>query len=103
MHLMYYDSPDGKRIYTLKKTAPDGRPTKSAHPGEPPSWSAFVVGDKHCPAGRADTAASLAPSRFGVCFIPAARFSPDDKFQRHRVTIKKRFGLLPTQKPDVEI
>lgn len=26
-----------------------------------------------------------------------ARFSPDDKFSRHRITIKKRFGLLPTQ------
>jgi len=26
-----------------------------------------------------------------------ARFSPDDKFSRHRVTVKKRFGLLPTQ------
>ncbi|KAL6946636.1 snoRNP complex protein [Hanseniaspora osmophila] len=25
-----------------------------------------------------------------------ARFSPDDKFSRERVTIKKRFGLLPT-------
>ncbi|KAI9189121.1 snoRNP complex protein [Blastocladiella emersonii ATCC 22665] len=24
-----------------------------------------------------------------------ARFSPDDKYSRHRVTIKKRFGLLP--------
>ncbi|KAJ9477858.1 H/ACA ribonucleoprotein complex subunit NOP10, partial [Pseudozyma hubeiensis] len=28
-----------------------------------------------------------------------ARFSPDDKFSRHRVTIKKRFGILPTQLP----
>jgi len=28
-----------------------------------------------------------------------ARFSPDDKFSRHRYTIKKRFGLLPTQQP----
>ncbi|OAV88673.1 H/ACA ribonucleoprotein complex subunit 3 [Puccinia triticina 1-1 BBBD Race 1] len=28
-----------------------------------------------------------------------ARFSPDDKFSRHRVTIKKRFGVLPTQLP----
>ncbi|KAL6563804.1 hypothetical protein OROGR_002763 [Orobanche gracilis] len=27
------------------------------------------------------------------------RFSPDDKFQRQRVLLKKRFGLLPTQKP----
>ena len=26
-----------------------------------------------------------------------ARFSPDDKFSRHRVTLKKRFNLLPTQ------
>ncbi|XP_075709305.1 H/ACA ribonucleoprotein complex subunit 3 [Rhinoderma darwinii] len=28
-----------------------------------------------------------------------ARFSPDDKYSRHRVSIKKRFGLLLTQKP----
>ncbi|KAJ3099463.1 snoRNP complex protein, partial [Physocladia obscura] len=26
-----------------------------------------------------------------------ARFSPDDKFSRHRVTLKKRFGLLLPQ------
>lgn len=29
----------------------------------------------------------------------AARFSPDDKFSRQRVLLKKRFGLLPTQQP----
>ncbi|XP_009608322.1 H/ACA ribonucleoprotein complex subunit 3-like protein [Nicotiana tomentosiformis] len=28
-----------------------------------------------------------------------ARFSPDDKYSRQRVLLKKRFGLLPTQKP----
>ncbi|KAL3828058.1 hypothetical protein ACJIZ3_016860 [Penstemon smallii] len=28
-----------------------------------------------------------------------ARFSPDDKFARQRVLLKKRFGLLPTQQP----
>ncbi|KAI0299852.1 Nop10 family nucleolar RNA-binding protein [Russula brevipes] len=28
-----------------------------------------------------------------------ARFSPDDKFSRHRVTIKKRRGILLTQLP----
>eukprot|EP00117_Sycon_ciliatum_P021218 scpid95765/ scgid18661/ H/ACA ribonucleoprotein complex subunit 3; Nucleolar protein 10; Nucleolar protein family A member 3; snoRNP protein NOP10 len=60
MHLMYYMDDAGKRIYTLKKSGPDGKPTKSAHP---------------------------------------ARFSPDDKFSRHRVTLKKRFGLLLTQQP----
>ncbi|XP_007561756.1 H/ACA ribonucleoprotein complex subunit 3 [Poecilia latipinna] len=26
-----------------------------------------------------------------------ARFSPDDKFSRHRVLVKKRFGILLTQ------
>ena len=30
---------------------------------------------------------------------PAARFSPDDKFSRQRLTLKKRFGLLLTQQP----
>ncbi|KAL2913483.1 snoRNP complex protein [Polyrhizophydium stewartii] len=28
-----------------------------------------------------------------------ARFSPDDKYSRHRVTLKKRFGVLLTQLP----
>ena len=30
---MYFTAPTGRRMYTLKKTAPDGSPTKSAHPG----------------------------------------------------------------------
>ncbi|KIV92135.1 H/ACA ribonucleoprotein complex subunit 3 [Exophiala mesophila] len=29
-----------------------------------------------------------------------ARFSPDDKYSRHRVTLKKRYGLLLTQKKE---
>lgn len=28
-----------------------------------------------------------------------ARFSPDDKFSRERITTKRRFKLLPTQGP----
>jgi len=28
-----------------------------------------------------------------------ARFSPDDKYSRERLETKKRFGLLPTQRP----
>ncbi|CAD6262138.1 unnamed protein product [Miscanthus lutarioriparius] len=28
-----------------------------------------------------------------------ARFSPDDKYSRQRYLLKKRFALLPTQKP----
>jgi len=27
-----------------------------------------------------------------------ARFSPDDKHSEHRIRIKKRFGVLPTQR-----
>jgi len=27
-----------------------------------------------------------------------ARFSPEDKYSQHRLIIKKRFNLLPTQK-----
>ncbi|KAI3662472.1 hypothetical protein MP638_003612 [Amoeboaphelidium occidentale] len=57
MHLMYYPDSEGNRVYTLKKTEPSGKMTKSAHP---------------------------------------ARFSPDDKYSKQRVTLKKRFGILPT-------
>jgi putative spermidine/putrescine transport system permease protein len=32
MHLMYYMSEAGKRVYTLKKVSPSGKPTTSAHP-----------------------------------------------------------------------
>nr|XP_057931616.1 H/ACA ribonucleoprotein complex subunit 3 [Doryrhamphus excisus]XP_057931617.1 H/ACA ribonucleoprotein complex subunit 3 [Doryrhamphus excisus] len=60
MYLQYHLDENGDRVYTLKKVAPNGQPTSSAHP---------------------------------------ARFSPDDKFSRHRVTVKKRFGLLLTQQP----
>ena len=64
MYLMYYLDADGKRVYTLKKEAPDGSPTMSAHP---------------------------------------ARFSPDDKFSKHRVDLKSRFGLLPSQQPPLKL
>ena len=32
-------------------------------------------------------------------FYFSARFSPEDKYSRQRIIIKKRFHLLPTQKP----
>jgi len=32
-----------------------------------------------------------------------ARFSPDDKFSKHRIICKRRFGLLPMQKPKTEL
>ncbi|XP_040269100.1 H/ACA ribonucleoprotein complex subunit 3 [Bufo bufo] len=60
MFLQYYLDEQGDRVYTMKKVAPSGQLTSSAHP---------------------------------------ARFSPDDKYSRHRFSIKKRFGLLLTQQP----
>jgi len=60
---MYYLSEEGKRVYTLAKVDPAGRPTLSAHP---------------------------------------ARFSPEDKYSRQRITIKSRFNLLPTQQPPLQ-
>lgn len=58
MHLQVYIV-NGKRVYTLKKVDPEGKPTLSAHP---------------------------------------ARFSPDDKYSRHRVVIKRRFKALACEK-----
>jgi H/ACA ribonucleoprotein complex subunit 3 len=106
MHLMYYTAPSGRRVYTLRKTAPDGSPTRSAHPGACRALAA-AAGAMHirrrCTARalrwRWCAGLALVPS-FLVALIPsAARFSPDDKFSRHRVTIKKRYGLLLTQTP----
>ena len=39
------------------------------------------------------------PSGNPTFSAPPARFSPEDKYSRQRITIKKRFGLLPTQQP----
>lgn len=65
MPLLRFDLPlPVSHTQQQQKIAPDGTPTKSAHP---------------------------------------ARFSPDDKFSRERITCKKRFGILPTQMPAPEL
>ncbi len=64
-----------------QKVTEAGKTTKSAHPGTTTSQS------------RSDLLKLT--TRFGYL----ARFSPDDKFSRHRVTIKKRYGVLMTQAP----
>lgn len=46
---------------------------------------------------RVYTMKSQSPAGVPTHTAHPARFSPDDPFSRHRVTIKKRFGLLPTQ------
>nr|XP_034370029.1 H/ACA ribonucleoprotein complex subunit 3-like [Arvicanthis niloticus] len=34
-----------------------------------------------------------------TCSAPPDQFSPDDKYSRHRITIKKRFKVFMTQQP----
>ncbi|EEB15416.1 H/ACA ribonucleoprotein complex subunit, putative [Pediculus humanus corporis] len=31
-----------------------------------------------------------------------AKFSPEDKYSKERILIKKRFGILPTQLPPIK-
>ena len=95
MHLMYYLDAEGKRVYTLKvsnvllvETQLQSFPfliACVAFLGTP-----TVALQKQTPAGKITESAH------------PARFSPDDKFSRHRVACKKRFGIyLPdtTMKP----
>ncbi|KAG9330358.1 hypothetical protein JZ751_025645 [Albula glossodonta] len=48
---------------------------------------------------RVYTLQKVDPSGQATSSAHPARFSPDDKFSRHRVTVKRRFGLLLTQQP----
>lgn len=52
------------------------------------------------PSGdRVYTLAKVDPEGKPTFSAHPARFSPEDKYSRQRITIKKRFGLLPTQQP----
>ncbi|XP_078063453.1 H/ACA ribonucleoprotein complex subunit 3 [Mustelus asterias] len=48
---------------------------------------------------RVYTLKKVDPSGSTTSSAHPARFSPDDKYSRHRVTIKRRFNLLMTQQP----
>jgi H/ACA ribonucleoprotein complex subunit 3 len=59
------------------------------------------------PYGRATDALDFATQKTAPDGTPTlsahpARFSPDDKFSKQRVALKKRFSLLPTQQPEIE-
>ncbi|XP_010725537.1 H/ACA ribonucleoprotein complex subunit 3, partial [Meleagris gallopavo] len=41
----------------------------------------------------------LSPAGLPTSSAHPARFSPDDRFSRHRLALKRRFGILPTQRP----
>ncbi|XP_056407906.1 H/ACA ribonucleoprotein complex subunit 3-like [Hyla sarda] len=48
---------------------------------------------------RVYTMKKVSPSGQPTSSAHPARFSPDDKYSQHLVSIKKRFGLLLTQQP----
>lgn len=99
MHLMYTLDDNGNRVYTLKvrrlsycicRTSIDLPCRKLQTKARSPSPRTQVRS--------AQNLYSFAKAPF-LTIACLARFSPDDKFSRHRVTIKKRFGVLPTQLP----
>lgn len=96
-------SPEGKRVYTLKVLNDTASFHKDQFMPFTPNWithniltfcllfSVLVISQKLTPAGTVTKSAH------------PARFSPDDKYSRHRVTLKKRFGLLLTQLPSKQL
>jgi H/ACA ribonucleoprotein complex subunit 3 len=79
---------EGKRVYTLKKVTPAGEVTKSAHPAR------FSPDDKY-------SRYALPVARTFGKISQRLRLITRLKY-RHRVTLKKRYGLLLTQQPDKE-
>ncbi|XP_077736558.1 H/ACA ribonucleoprotein complex subunit 3 [Canis aureus] len=47
---------------------------------------------------RVYTLKKLDPMGQQTCSAHPARFSPDDKYSRHRITVKKRFKVLMTSR-----
>src|SRR5262245_5747263 len=98
MHLMYTLDEDGNRIYTLKVSRCLCPFTANAHLRDVSESRRFWKSHQIC-ASR--SVPHTLPMLFCRVTMPGntARFSPDDKFSRHRVTIKKRYGVLLTQLP----
>ena len=94
MHLMFYTNDKGERVYTLKVRRPTACRRRARFPrafGSPDARRAALATQKETPEGKPTVSAH------------PARFSPDDKFSKHRLICKRRFGLLPTQQPAAEL
>ena len=63
----------------------------------------FIIYPIDVPNENAVTFKYLSPDGKPTQSAHPARFSPDDQYSQERVTLKKRFGLLPTQKPDIKL
>lgn len=89
---MFYLDDRGNRVYTLKVRAfvQTGKIQLALSPAFPPMAHRPLF-PFHCLAQKVD------PNGVPTQSAHPARFSPDDKFSRERITCKKRFGILPTQ------
>lgn len=89
MYLMYTLNENGDRIYTLKVGENISQWTKIV---KQEIWMWISIAEYLCFQKQTDD---------GKPTISAhpARFSPEDKYSRQRIIIKKRFGLLLTQQP----
>lgn len=65
---------------------PNGKPTLSAHPGKLFLLHRYFTWNDN---ERTDL----------LILFFTARFSVEDKYSRERITMKRRFGLLLTQRP----
>jgi H/ACA ribonucleoprotein complex subunit 3 len=61
----------------------------------------MYIADPQDPSKRVYTLQKVIDGKVSKSAHPA-RFSPDDKYSRHRVTIKKRYGLLLTQQSKLQ-
>jgi H/ACA ribonucleoprotein complex subunit 3 len=103
---MYYLDEKGKRIYTLKvrRRTPTARPLCAAARLRSPGCARSSQRDAS-PFLR-DSAARAQKETPGAKPTESAhpaRFSPDDKFSKQRLICKRRFGLLPMQKPKIPL
>lgn len=93
MFLQCYYNERGERVYTLK--VPGGTGRAPGGTGRDPGGLRGPF-----PASRPP----LSPQKLSPAGTPTfsahpARFSPDDRFSRHRLVLKRRFGVLLTQQP----
>ena len=106
---MYYLNEKGERVYTLKvRERRRPPPTALRHPVATEQTldaeSALRTSrDSRASASLPSPRQKTAPDGSPTQSAHPARFSPDDKFSKQRVACKKRFGLLPTQKPIPEL
>ena len=92
---MYYNNAEGERVYTLSVRFDGDLYIVRLHAcfnfnhGIYAAYFFFSI-----------CVQKVAPDGTPTQSAHPARFSPDDKFSRERVTCKRRFGLLPTQGPE---